>query len=129
MASILINDRYSFQINGIGFKAKSMKISWESLAAEDSGRTLDGVMHIYWVKRRIRKLEIVMPPCTYETLQMILTLVQGQEYNISFFDPMINRVRTIKCYTSNASTDIYSGIVHNGLYQGFEFHAIELSGE
>lgn len=50
--SALINNRYSF---GIGsspynlryFTAKSFHQGWESLASEDSGRTLDGIMRIY----------------------------------------------------------------------------------
>ena len=29
------------------FKAQKLHQSWESLASDDSGRTLDGVMHIY----------------------------------------------------------------------------------
>lgn len=43
----LINGKYSFAINGQYFQAQQMKFGWESIASEDSGRTLDGVMHIY----------------------------------------------------------------------------------
>ena len=32
-------------------------------------------------------------------------------------------------YTSNASTDWYSGVVMNGLLQDVSFNAIELGGE
>lgn len=71
------------------FKAKSIKYNWESLASEDSGRTLDGIMHIYWVLRKIRKLEIEMAPCTQETIQNILEIVQGQEYDIYYYDPAV----------------------------------------
>jgi hypothetical protein len=53
-------------------------------------------------------------------------LVQGQEYYITYQDPTTNRERRVKVYTSNSSTDIYSGVVRNGLYQGFTFNAIEL---
>ncbi len=111
------------------FKAKSMKYNWESIASEDSGRTLDGVMHIYWLLRNIRKIEIVMPPSTYETINEIMEIVQGREYDIYFFDPASGTWTTRYVYTSNSSSDMYNGIVRNGLWQGFEFHAIELGGE
>lgn len=111
------------------FKAKNMHYGWESIASEDSGRTLDGVMHIYWLLRNIRKIEIVMPPCTYETIQEIMSIVQGKEYDIYFFDPAVGTWTMRYVYTSNASSDMYNGIVMNGLWQDFEFHAIELGGE
>ena len=70
-----------------------------------------------------------MPPCGYNTIQAIVNLVQGKEYYFTYYDPAINAERTIHAYTSNAQTDMYSGVVHNGIYQGFEFHAIELAGD
>ena len=51
-------DGKNFAINGTPFYAKSIKNNYESLATDDSGRTLDGVMHIYWVFNNIRKVEI-----------------------------------------------------------------------
>lgn len=86
-------------------------------------------MHIYWVLNRIRKINIVMPPCTYETIMSILNDVQGKTYILEYYDPAINGVRNIEVYTSNAKSDIYSGVVKGGLYTGFEFHAIEIGGD
>ena len=108
------------------FNAKSIRQSWESLASEDSGRTLDGVMHIYWVQNKLRKFEIIMPPCTYSTIQGIINICQGKEYYITIWDPSVGGEATYHVYTSNASSDMYSGIVRNGLWENFEFHAIEL---
>lgn len=51
-------------INNTNFSIQSLKVNWESLQADDSGRTDDGVMHITWVMRKVRKLEISLPPCT-----------------------------------------------------------------
>ena len=106
----------AFEIGGKRFYAQSIKYSWESLASEDSGRTLDGVMHIYWVKRKIRKLEITMPPCTYQTIADIINSVQGKEYTISYIDPASNEWTSAYVYTSNSKSDIYSGILYGGLY-------------
>lgn len=70
-----------------------------------------------------------MPPCKEDTIYRLINLVQGKEYYLTYYDPSIRGNRTILCYTSNAGTDTYSGVVHNGLYTGFEFHAIEIGGE
>lgn len=70
-----------------------------------------------------------MPPCTYETIQEIINIVQGKEYYIMVFDPGKGTWVSYHVYTSNAAANMYNGIVMNGLYQDFEFHAIELGGE
>ena len=119
----------SFKISNKEFKAKKIKVDYESLASEDSGRTDDGVMHVYWVKRKIRKLNIEMPPMTANQVAELLPLVQGMEYNITYFDPFINGEKTIHCYTSNSSADCYSGVIKGGLYQGVSFNSIEIGGE
>ena len=111
------------------FVAKSLKVNYESLSGEDSGRTDDGVMRINWIFRRIRKVEIEMPPMTSQELSKLLSRVQGQEYYLTYYDPLDNVERRAKVYTSNSKTDLYSGIIMNGLWQGVSFNAIELEGE
>lgn len=119
-----------FQINGDKeFVAKSLRVGFESLSGEDSGRTDDGVMRINWIFRKIRKVEIEMPPMTSAKVAEILGLVQGREYDLTYYDPLDNVEKTIRVYTSNSKTDLYSGIVLNGLWQGVSFNAIELAGE
>jgi len=111
--------------NWTGFPAKSIKESDESLASEDSGRTLDGVMHIYWVQRDLKKIEIVLPPCTFDILKRLKDLVQGKEYYIRF-KSFEGSWLTRYVYTSNLNANMYSGVLYGGLWQDFEFHAIEL---
>ena len=47
--NIILNGTYEFS-------PKTLTVNYESLASDNSGRTLDGVMHIYWVFQKIRKL-------------------------------------------------------------------------
>lgn len=115
--------------NELEVAPKSLMCNFESLASDNSGRTLDGVMHIYWVFNKIRKLEIELKPSTPDYLSQIFGRVQGQEYDITYWDVLENAQKTIHCYTSNGSVDCYSGIVRNGLYQGAKFNAIEIAGE
>lgn len=120
--NIILNDQ-------VEFSPKSMKIDYDSLASENSGRTLDGVMHIYWIFNRIRKVEIELKPATADYVAQILSMVQGQQYDLKYWDVLENKQMTIHVYTSNSSADIYSGVVRNGLYQGVKFNAIEIAGE
>ena len=72
------NSNGYISVGGRSFAVQSLKVNLESLAAEDSGRTDDGVMHINWVLRRIRKVEVKLPPCDASTASSLLALVQGQ---------------------------------------------------
>lgn len=118
-----INDTYEFV-------PKTLEVNYESLVSDNSGRTDDGVMHIYWVKRRVRKVKIEMPPMKNSTeLAQLFALVQGREYTLTYWDPLENSEKTINVYTSNSATDMYSGVLYNGLWQGIKFNAIELAGE
>lgn len=123
------NSNGYISIGGSRFAVQSLKVNLESLAAEDSGRTDDGVMHINWVLRRIRKVQIQLPPCDASTASSLLALVQGQEYSLTYFDPLAGGQNTITAYTSNSSADCYSGVLYNGLWQGVSFNAIEVGGE
>ena len=120
--NVIINDE-------LEFAPKSLLCNFESLASDNSGRTLDGVMHIYWVFNKIRKLEIELAPTTADVLSRIFSRVQGQEYDITYWDVLENAQKTIRVYTSNGSVDCYNGIIRNGLYRGAKFNAIEIAGE
>ena len=118
-----------FQVNGTEYKAQSIKVNLESLASEDSGRTDDGVMHINWVLKKIRKVEIQVAPSTTADIAPLLAAVQGQTYSLTYFDPLANAEKTITAYTSTSSSELYSGVLYNGLWRGTQFNAIEVGGE
>lgn len=122
-----LTSKAHFKINGVEYKAQSLKVNFESLASEDSGRTDDGVMHINWVLSKIRKVEIKIAPT--KNPSAILSAVQGKTYSLTYFDPLANSEKTIQAYTSNSAADLYSGVLFNGLWQDVGFNAIELGGE
>ena len=118
-----------FQVNGTEYKAQSIKVNLESLASEDSGRTDDGVMHINWVLKKLRKVEIQVAPSTPADIAPLLSAVQASTYSLTYFDPLANAEKTITAYTSTSSSELYSGVLYNGLWQGTQFNAIEVGGE
>lgn len=115
-----------FKIGSTEYKPKSLKITYDSLATSNSGRSDNGTMKITWVRKNIRKVEIEMPPMTMSALSSLLSAVSGQTYNITIHDPKSNAEATFQVYTSNTQGECYSGVLHNGLYQGVQFSAIEV---
>lgn len=115
-----------FKIGSTEYKPKSLKVTYDSLATANSGRSDNGTMNITWVRKNIRKVEIEMPPMTMSALSALLTAVSGQKYNITIHDPKSNAEDTFQVYTSNTQGECYSGVLHNGLYQGVQFSAIEV---
>lgn len=121
-----LSSKGCFKIGSTEYKPKSLKITYDSLATANSGRSDNGTMKITWVRQNIRKVEIEMPPMTMSALSALLTAVSGQKYNITIHDPKSNAEATFQVYTSNAQGECYSGVLHNGLYQGVQFSAIEV---
>ena len=87
------------------FAPQTMRPSVGSLASDDSGRSDDGVMRIYWVLDRNRKLEIGLRPDTPENISIILNKVVGRTYWLTFWDTVTNTEMTRHMYTSNSSAD------------------------
>lgn len=121
-----LTSKGNFKIGSTEYKPKSLKVTYDSLATSKSGRSDDGTMVITWVRQNIRKVEVVMPPMKMAQLSALLTAVSGKKYNMTFHDPRTNAEVTVQMYTSNATGECYSGVLYNGLYQGVEFHAIEV---
>ena len=118
-----------FKINGKAMVSpQSFTVQFDNLADANSGRTGDGVVHISWVWRNIRKVQITLPPLSQKEIGEVLSLVQGQEYDLTYLDP-IHGIHTIHCYTSNSSAECKSGVQYGGLWVGAAFNAIELEGE
>ena len=111
------------------FQGGGLQIDYDSLATEDSGRSVDGYNHITWILARARKVEIQLPPCSATYASKILSRVMGKKYYITYWDLITNAEKTIYVYTSNGRGGMYSGVVRNGIYQGIQFNAIEIMGE
>ena len=121
-----LSGKGNFKIGSTEYKPKSLKVTYDSLATSNSGRSDNGTMVINWVRTNIRKVEITMPPMKMAALSALLTAVSGKKYNMTFHDPRTNTEVTVQMYTSNAEGECYSGVLYNGLYQGVQFSAIEV---
>ena len=101
-----------------------IQVSHTNLAGSSSGRTEDGVMHIDWVRRDIRKVNLQWKVLTGAELNYILGLMQGKEFKLTFKDR--GRVQTMNAYSSESSYTYYSAALGEDIYTDISINAIEM---
>ena len=101
-----------------------IKVEHTNLAGSSSGRTEDGMMHIDWVRRDIRKVNLQWKVLTASELDYILGLMQGKEFTLTFKDR--GKVQTMSAYSSESSYTYYSAALGEDIYTDVSINAIEL---
>ena len=101
-----------------------IKVEHTNLAGASSGRTEDGIMHIDWVRRDIRKVYLQWKVLTASELDYVLGLMQGKEFNITFKDR--GWVQTMRAYSSESSYTYYSDAFGEAIYTDVSINAIEM---
>lgn len=101
-----------------------IQVEHSNLAGSSSGRTEDGIMHIDWVRRDIRKVHLRWSVLTAAELDYVLGLMQGKEFTITFKDR--GRVQTMNAYSSESSYTYYSAALGTDLYTDVSINAIEM---
>lgn len=91
---------------------------WNSLAAENSGRTQDGIMHIKWLFSNLPKYKFSYNALTKDQLLYMRNLVQGKTFMFTCPDG------TFEAYCSTTGTSQYSSYFYGGLYRDFKFDII-----
>ena len=75
-----------------------IKVEHSNLAGASSGRTEDGVMHIDWVRRDLRKVYLQWKVLTGSEMDYIMSLMQGKEFTLTFKDR--GKVQKMSAYSS-----------------------------
>ena len=101
-----------------------IQIEHTNLAGSSSGRTEDGVMHIDWVRRDIRKVNLRWQVLTASELRYILNLMQGKEFVLTFKD--LGEIKTMNAYSAESSYTFYSSALGEDIYTDISINAIEL---
>lgn len=100
-----------------------IKVEHENIAGSSSGRTEDGVMHIDWVRRDMRKINLSWSAMTEDELNFIIDLMQGKEYQFTF--PDRGQVYTMDAYSSNCSYTLYTYSGGEAIYTDISINVIE----
>lgn len=101
-----------------------IQVSHTNLAGSSSGRTEDGIMHIDWIRRDIRKVHLQWKVLTGTELEYIMGLMQGKEFTLTFKDR--GKVQTMNAYSSESSYTYYSAALGEDIYTDVSINAIEM---
>lgn len=111
----------------VEFPLSRLVVDFESLAKPDSGRSDNGVMHLDFIKPRLRKLKCTIVPSPQNKISQYLDAVLGKKYSIKYIDP-IHGLHQLYVYTSAGSAELYNARLHGGLWYNVTFNAIDMGG-
>lgn len=104
---------------------KSMKISYETLVSDNSGRNANGDTVIDIVNRKV-KIQVTFIPMGGEDMSSLLRAIGDYVLDVTFLDSRTQGKTTVKCYTGTPEPDYYW--IHNNdiLYKEMSLSFIEL---
>ena len=124
MAKLDTAGEWKVNNNHLYIPSAGIQVEHTNLAGSSSGRTEDGVMHIDWVRRDIRKVNLQWKVLTAKELHYILGLMQGQEFTLTFKDQ--GKVQKMSAYSSESSYTYYSAALGEDIYTDVSINAIEM---
>ena len=104
----------------------SVEIDHDNMVSSDTGRTESGSMYINWIRSDIRKINMTFRYLTGSEVNYLLMLMQGKEFNFTYYD---NGMNTIRAYTGKCSYAQHTLALHEdegGLYRDFKINVIEM---
>lgn len=120
MSYLKIND------TDISHLVKGLKIGYETLVAETSGRNAEGTMEIDLrsIKRKVKIYVTFRPMFDYEMVEF-MNLIKDFQVDVSFRDSRTNTLTTATCYTGTPEPEYYR-IGSEVIYKDFSLNFIEL---
>lgn len=114
------------KINGtdVSHLVKGLKIGYETLLAENSGRNANGDTVIDIINRKV-KVYVTFRPMFDDEMMEFLNLIKDYVVSVSFRDSKTNQLTTITCYTGTPEPDYYR-IGSEVIYKDMSLNFIEL---
>lgn len=115
----------TLSINGtdVSYLVAGLKVGYETLVSEDSGRNAAGDTVIDIINRKI-KLYVSFRPMFTSDMTKLLGAIKPYVIEVSFRNPETNVVKTITAYHGTPEPEYYN--VDLGLFKAFNFNFIEL---
>lgn len=116
-----------FKINNQDFSSlvSSMKVGYETLVADGSGRNANGDTVIDVINKKC-KVYIGLRHTTESEMRSFLAAIEGYVVNVSFLNPKTNSIKTITAYTGTPEPDYYTIQDDRILYKPLSLNFIEL---
>lgn len=100
-------------------------VEHSNVTAPATGRDENGDMHIFWLRRDVRKVLLTYNAITASELASMMAIMQGKEFAFTFFDK--GSVQSINAYVGESKYDFYSysSVYNEPVYTNFKINVIE----
>lgn len=115
------------KINGtdISHLVKGLKIGYETLVADGSGRNAAGDTVLDVINKKV-KIYGTFRPMDNNEMAHFLGLINDYVVNVSYLDSKSNTIKTAQCYTGTPEPEYYWIQGGHVLYKEFSLNFIEL---
>jgi 5'-3' exonuclease len=115
-----------FKINNVDFShlVSGMKVGYETLVSEDSGRNAAGDTVLDIVNKKV-KVYLTLRHTTNEEMNGFLGAISDYVVNVSFLDPRTEQLTTITTYTGTPEPEYYT-ISDKTIFKPLSLNFIEL---
>ena len=114
-------------INGtdVSDLVKSLKVGYETLVSEGSGRNANGDTVIDVINKKV-KVYVTFRPMTDKEMAKLMATFEDYVVNVTYRDVKTNSNKTITCYTGTPEPDYY--FIHDNrvLYKEMSLNFIQL---
>lgn len=118
MAYLKVNNTdFSYLVSGL-------KIGYETLVSDNSGRNAAGNTVIDVINRKI-KVYVTLRHTTNAEMKSFLASIKDYVVNVTFLDPETNALKTVKAYTGTPEPEYYT-ISDKTIYKPMSLNFIEL---
>lgn len=114
-------------INGtdVSHLVKSLKVGYETLVADNSGRNANGDTVLDIINRKV-KLYVAFRPMNDTEMSFLLATFADYVIPVTYRDSKTNADRTITCYTGTPNPDYYWILGNSVLYKQLDLNFIEM---
>ena len=119
MSYLKIND------TDISHLVKGLKIGYETLVADGSGRNANGDTVLDIINKKVKVYVTFRPMFDSEMLEL-MQLINDYVVNVSYRDSRTNSISTAYCYTGTPEPEYYCILDGHVLYKEFSLNFIEL---
>ena len=104
---------------------KSLKVGYETLVSDDSGRNANGDTVIDIVNQKV-KVYVTFRPMDDKEMAKLLGAIENFVISVTYRDVKTNRNKTVTCYTGTPEPDYY--FIHDNrvLYKEMNLNFIQL---
>lgn len=115
------------KINGtdISNYVKGLKIGYETLVADNSGRNANGDTVLDIINKKV-KIYATFRPMDGDEMLHFLGTIEDYVVNVSYLDSKTNTIKTATCYTGTPEPEYYWVLNGKALYKEFNLNFIEL---